>query len=262
MRVLVTGAARAIGAATCAVLTSRGHDVVATARDESSLASVPAAQKLALDVTDETSIRSAVDLAGDVDAVVNNAGVSARGPLEDFPMERVRSVFDTNAFGPLLVVQAVMGAWRRRGSGVIVNVSSVQGKVATPLEGVYAASKHALEAFSETLHYELSHFGIRVVIVEPGYIAPGMKSLQPHDGPSVYDGLRLEWEGTDSKLNGPGGRPGPELVAGEIANAIENPETPLRVPVGSDARSVLELRDSMNDADFESMMRDVLELRW
>ena len=92
---------------------------------------------------------------------------------------------------------------------MFVNVSSVQGRVATPLEGAYAASKYALEALSETLHYELAHFGIRVVIIEPGYIAPGMKASPRHDGPAVYAELWDQWTGTDAKITGPTGRPGP-----------------------------------------------------
>ena len=96
---------------------------------------------------------------------------------------------------------------------MVVNVSSVQGRVATPLEGPYSGTKHALEAISETMHYELGHFGIRVVIVQPGYIAPGMKQADGVPGGSAYRELWEQWEGTDKKVTGPNGRPGPELVA-------------------------------------------------
>ena len=147
---------------------------------------------------------------------------------------------DTNTYGPLRIAQALMPSWRERGSGVFVNVSSIQGQVATPLEGAYAASKYALEALSETMHYELGHFGIRIVIIQPGYIAPGMKHGAHHEGPGdIYAPLLEAWEGSDSKVVGPGGRPGPELVANAIADAIEDPETPLRVPVGADADLIL-----------------------
>ena len=133
----------------------------------------PAAQCLALDVTDDASVAAAVAAAGELDAVVNNAGVPGTGPLETYPLDAFARVLEVNTLGPLRMAQAVVPAWRERGSGVLVNISSVQGKIGTPLEGAYAASKHALEALSETLHFELGHFGIRVVIVEPGYIAPG-----------------------------------------------------------------------------------------
>jgi NAD(P)-dependent dehydrogenase (short-subunit alcohol dehydrogenase family) len=162
----------------------------------------------------------------------------------------------------LRITQALIPRWRERGSGVFVNVSSVQGQVATPLEGAYAASKYALEALSETLHYELGHFGIRMVIIQPGYIAPGMKRGDHHEGPDVYAPLLEAWENTDSKVTGPDGRPGPEIVAVAIADAIEDPATPLRVPVGADAEMIMATRKALDDADFEAAMRKALDLDW
>ena len=153
-------------------------------------------------------------------------------------------------------------SWRERGSGVVVNVSSIQGRVATPLDGAYSASKYALESLSETLHYELSHFGIRVVILEPGYTAPGMKRGERERGDPVYDQLWKQWEHTDRVVTGPAGRPGPELVAGAILRALEDPATPLRVPVGEDAAVVLGARSSLGDAEFEATMRAVLGATW
>ena len=144
----------------------------------------------------------------------------------------------------------------------MVNISSVQGRVGTPLEGPYAASKFALEALSETLHHELGHFGIRVVVIEPGYIAPGMKPADNVRGDPAYQQLWEEWSGTDQKVTGPDGRPGPELVAAAVRSAIEDPATPFRVPVGDDAVLVLGARSSMDDAAFETAMRTMLGLTW
>jgi len=262
MRMLVTGAARAIGRATAIECARRGHEVVATARDPRLLEDLDVAKHLALDVTDAASIRVALDAAGDLDAVVNNAALSGAGPLEDFPLARLQSIIDTNTYGPLRLAQALIPAWRQRGSGVFANVSSVQGRVSSPLEGAYAASKYALEALSETLHYELGHFGIRVVIIEPGYIAPGMKASPRHDGPPAYAELWRQWTGTDAKVTGPSGRPGPELVGVAIADALENRQTPLRVPVGSDADMIFRARRHFDDADFEAAMRKTLDLSW
>lgn len=263
MRVLVTGAGRAIGRATVEVLAGRGHDVVATARDVSSLEGLPAALVLPLDVRDSASVRAAVAAAGELDAVVNNAALTGTGPLETYPVERFAEVLDVNTLGPLRVAQAVVPQWRDRGSGVLVNISSVQGKIGTPLEGAYAASKHALEAMSESLYFELGHFGIRVVIIEPGYVAPGMKhDGGDHAGPAAYDELRAQLEGSDSMLVGPDGRPGPEIVALAVAGAIEDLDTPLRVEVGADAAMVLELRRSLRDPEFEATMRGALGLTW
>jgi NAD(P)-dependent dehydrogenase (short-subunit alcohol dehydrogenase family) len=262
MRVLITGAGRAIGRSTAEVLSARGHEVVATARDISVLAGLQVDQILSLDVSDDASVAAAVEAAGELDAVVNNAGRTGSGPLEDYPLDDFARVLDVNTLGPLRLAQAVVPQWRRRGSGVLVNVSSVQGRIGTPLEGVYAASKHALEALSEVLHYELGHFGIRVVIIEPGYIAPGMKHSADHTGPDVYRGLHEQWSGTAETLSGPAGRPGPELVGHAIADALEDPSTPLRVEVGDDAAMVLALRRSQTDGEFEAIMRTALGLTW
>jgi len=262
VRVLVTGAARAIGRATVEVLAERGHEVVATARDVAALTGLPAALALPLDVSDPESVRAAVARAGELDAVVNNAGLTGNGPLETYPPDAFARVLDVNAIGPLRMAQAVAPSWRERGSGVLVNVSSVQGKIGTPLEGAYAASKHALEALSESLHFELGHFGIRVVIIEPGYIAPGMKHEADHQGPAVYEELHAQWSGTVATLTGPEGRPGPEVVGAAVADALADPATPLRVEVGKDAAMVLQLRRTLDDATFEATMREALGLTW
>jgi NAD(P)-dependent dehydrogenase (short-subunit alcohol dehydrogenase family) len=262
MRVLVTGAGRAIGAATVQELVDRGHEVIATARNVSLLNEADATIRLPLDVTDEASVAAALDAAGPLDAVVNNAAVNGDGPLESFPLDQLRAVIETNTIGALRVIQHLVPGWRVRGHGVIINVSSVQGRVSSPLGGPYSASKFALEALSESLHFELGHFGIRTVIIQPGYIAPGMKSGIEHMGDAAYDELRAQWEGTDDKVTGPEGRPGPELVARAIADAIEDPATPLRVPVGEDAKLILGTRQQLDDATFEATMRQVLNLTW
>jgi NAD(P)-dependent dehydrogenase (short-subunit alcohol dehydrogenase family) len=265
VRVLITGAGRAIGAAAAAELSAAGHQVIATARDTRLLAGLNVTDRLRLDVTDEESIRSTLERAGDLDAIVNNAAISGKGPLESYPVERLRAMLETNTIGPLRLLQGVLPRWRSRGSGVVVNVSSVQGRVATPLEGPYSASKSALESLSETLHYELGHFGIRVAIIEPGYIAPGMKAagdLAELAGDDAYRQLWDEWDGADGKLTGARGRPGPEVVAKAIRAAIEDPSTPLRVPVGEDAVTVLSARDALDDAAFEAAMRQTLGMTW
>ena len=262
VRILITGAARAIGAAAADELTRAGHEVVATARDVTLLEELDVATRLPLDVTDDDSVRRALRAAGELDAVVNNAALSGKGPLENFPLDRLRTMLDTNTLGPLRVVQHLAPGWRARGHGVVVNISSVQGRVAVPLEGPYSMSKFGLEALSETLYHELGHFGIRVVVIEPGYIAPGMKPVERESGDDAYRPLWDEWTGTDLKVTGPNGRPGPELVARAVRSAIEDPGTPFRVPVGDDAVMVLGARSQLGDAEFEAAMRSTLGLTW
>jgi NAD(P)-dependent dehydrogenase (short-subunit alcohol dehydrogenase family) len=171
-------------------------------------------------------------------------------------------MFETNTLGALRVIQVVLPAWRKRGSGVIVNVSSVNGRVSSPLGAAYSASKFALEALTESLHLEVRHFGIRSVLIEPGTIATGTKAIEPHMGPAEYAGLWEQWAGADTKMTEPSGRPGPEIVALAIASAIEDPATPLRVPVGRDAETILGLRRSLNDQAFEDAMRKAVGLTW
>lgn len=262
MRVLVTGAGRAIGAATCQTLSAAGHEVVATARDITLLDSLDVAARFELDVTDESSVDTVLRQAGEFDALVNNAALPGFAPLESLPLDHFRAMIETNTIAPIRLIQRVLPTWRERGSGVIVNISSIQGRVASPLEAAYAATKFGLEAISESLHYEVSHFGIRVVLIEPGYTAPGMKRLAALPYPQAYQGLYDQWEGTDDKVAGPGGRPGPETVAEAIRHAIEDPATPLRVPVGDDAAMILSARATLDDASFEAAMREVLGLTW
>jgi NAD(P)-dependent dehydrogenase (short-subunit alcohol dehydrogenase family) len=134
--------------------------------------------------------------------------------------------------------------------------------VSSPLGAAYSASKFALEALTESLHLEVRHFGIRSVLIEPGTIAPGMKASEPHKGPAEYAGLWEQWTGAHTKMTGPSGLPGPEVVALAIASAIEDPATPLRVPVGQDAEMILGLRRSLHDQAFEDAMRKAVGLRW
>src|SRR5215469_16657573 len=260
LRVLITGAARGIGMATAQVLANRGHSVVAT--DLSALSGSEGIQAHVLDVTSDDSVARCLEEVGPLDAIVNNAGIFGGGPVEGFPLDRIRQIFETNTLGALRIIQAVLPAWRKRGSGVIANVSSVSGRVSSPLEAAYCASKFALEAFTESLHAEVGHFGIRCVLIEPGTIATGHKPIEPHKGPDDYTGLWEQWAGARTQVAGPSGRTGPEVVALAIAGAIEDPATPFRVPVGQDAEMILGLRRSLDDQAFEDAMRKAVGLTW
>ena len=261
LRVLITGAARGIGRATAQVLAKRGHWVVAT--DLSAPSGLEGIQAHVLDVTSDDSVARCLQDVGPLDAIVNNAGMTTGGgPVEGYPLDRFRQMFETNTLGALRVIQAVLPAWRERGSGVIVNVSSINGRVSSPLRAAYSASKFALEALTESLHYEVRHFGIRSVLIEPGATATGIKPSQSHQGPADYAGLWEQCAGADSKMTGPSGSQGPEVVALAIARAIEDPATPLRVPVGQDAQMILGLRRSLDDQAFEDAMRKAIGFTW
>lgn len=262
-RVLVTGCSTGIGRATAEELTARGFEVVATARRPDSIAELDVAMRLGLDVDDERSVAEARAAAGEVDVLVNNAAFGVIGPVETVPLDAVRAMFETNVFGLLRMVQAFVPQMRERGGGHVVNVSSVAGRVAAvPLSGLYAATKHAVEAISETMWRELAHFGVRVSVVEPGYVAtawPGNEQWLGVDG-GPYAELAEQVRAVDEQ--GQAGAAPAELVAGVIADAIESPEPRLRWAAGEQAERDIELRSSLRDADWESYVLEHTRLDW
>ena len=158
--VLITGSNSGIGRATAELLAGRGYRVLATMRNLDKGRDLAEAAKkngwdltlLSLDVCKDDSVREAFRQAGEVDVLINNAGFEVWGPIEEMAVGDITDQFDTNVYGPLRCINAVLPAMRERGSGIIVNVSSVGGRVAAPLNGLYSASKFALEALSESLH--------------------------------------------------------------------------------------------------------------
>ena len=162
------------------------------------------------------------------------------------------------------MIQAVLPGLRSRGGGTIVNVSSGAGRIGAPLGGYYSATKWALEGLSESLHFEVGHFGIRVRIIEPGAFATNFSTSelrQGLDGPP-YDELERQWEANRSALLGGGPEPEAAVVAGVIADAIESTEPKLRWVVGADMDLAVGAKDSMSFEDFESTMRGVLGVTW
>ena len=236
--VLITGASRGIGRAVALELANRGHQVIATARQPEALADLPVDQRLRLDVTDQDSVDRAVEAAGEIDALVSNAGATVRAPLESVPLAEVEKLFQLNTFGALRVAQAVLPAMRQRGTGRLVFVSSIQGRLVLPIIAPYGASKWALEAFAEGLAIEAGHFGVKVSIVQPGAVATngaaGAKSFFADDDPylPLYKQLgALRGEVVTA-----------EEVAAVVADTIERPDPPLRVPAGAPAERALKAR--------------------
>jgi NAD(P)-dependent dehydrogenase (short-subunit alcohol dehydrogenase family) len=263
-RVLITGCSTGFGRAASVELTKRGHEVVATARRPETLEDLDVTQKLRLDVDDDASVADAVKNAGAVEVLVNNAGFGVTGPVEHVPIDEIRRMLETNLLGAVRMIQAVLPQMRERGSGVIVNVTSLAGLVTPPLGGTYAATKHALEAISESLHYEVGHFGVRIALVEPGFFPTDFQGKEPRFGLDTppYDQLDREWSVAFEKLRGGETPAGAEPVAQAIADAVEGKEQKLRWPVGADADMVLAARSTMDDETFEATMRAALDLTW
>jgi NAD(P)-dependent dehydrogenase (short-subunit alcohol dehydrogenase family) len=187
----VTGASRGIGRATALQLARRGYRVFGLARSEPQLLQLAADASargldvvpIVMDIADEESRRQAVEEIMDasaghgLDALVNNAGYGQMGPMEEVPLEKLRQQLEVNVVGLLAFTQPFLPMMRDRRCGVIVNVSSLSGRAATPFSGAYAASKHAVEAMSDALRVELSPFGVHVVLIEPGPISTDFRDV-------------------------------------------------------------------------------------
>lgn len=263
--VLITGASTGFGRATAERFQSEGWNVVATMRspaDGGDLAELPNTIVTRLDVTDSPSIGQAVAEAkaafGSIDVLVNNAGFGAYGPLESTDMAVVRRQFDTNVIGLLEVTQAVLPVMREGGAGVIVNISSVGGKMTFPLGSLYHGSKFAVEGLSEALVYELAPLGIGVKIVEPGFCDTDFAgrsfvlSLDPAGGayqPTVEAVLAAFATLQTQELGTAAG------VAEAIFGAATDGTSQLRYVVGADAIATLGARAALDDAAFLDMIR-------
>lgn len=268
--VLITGCSSGIGAATAARLVKDGWTVYATARRVDTLAALATAggRTLALDVTDEASMQAAVERVladtGHIDALVNNAGYSQSGAIEDVPVADVRRQFETNVFGLLRLTQLVLPSMRARRRGCIVNVGSMGGRLTFPGGGIYHATKHALEALSDALRFEVAGFGIHVVLVQPGLIrthfsATAGRSLESRgrDG-SPYARFTQEVERItrESYVQGPTARLAgePDDVADVIAAALAARDPAPRYRVTASARIFMTLRAMLTDRLWDGLL--------
>lgn len=258
--VLVTGASRGIGLAASLSLGRAGHQVFATMRNPEGspeLAATAEKESLpitvsAMDVDSDDSVGQTIggilEQHGPVDALVNNAGIEKHGSVEELDLSEFRAVMETNYFGAIRCMKAVLPGMRERGSGCIINVTSVAGKISSSPLGPYAATKFALEAISEALAQEVKSLGIRVAIVQPGIIDTDMARgmTRPQD-PSEYPHARRLSGLFTASLKTP---TGPELVGDTIREIVESDSHQLRYPVGPDAEPFLAWRASMTDEEW------------
>ncbi len=258
--VLITGANRGIGFATSLVLARAGHRVIATMRDTANgteLKTDADAESLPislaqLDIDSDASVRDGVAALitshGPIDVLVNNAGIVRRGTIEELPLADFRATMETNYFGMIRCIKAVLPGMRARGSGHIVNISSVSGRLASSPLGPYAASKFAVEALSEALAQEVHPFGIRVAVVQPGTTDTAMlRSLMIDRGTSEYPTerrlARYFTDALDSATD-------PIEVGDTILGIITGTGEQFRFPVGDDARASLANRAAMSDEEW------------
>ena len=237
--VLITGCSSGYGLETARHFLAQGWHVIATMRTprEDILPRSERLRILPLDVTDAASIAAAIELAGPIDALVNNAGIGGIGALEAMPMSKTRELFETNTIGVIAMTQAVVPQMRARGSGVIVNVTSSSTLAPMPLASVYTASKAAIEGFTGSLEHELAAFGVRVKLVEPGY-GPSTRFAQNTDL-SLEDVIPEAYAAFAQPILAAFAEPGPVTTEQDVAEAVwraANDSTgQLRYPAGPDA---------------------------
>jgi NAD(P)-dependent dehydrogenase (short-subunit alcohol dehydrogenase family) len=270
--VLITGCSSGIGWATAEHLAGKGWTVYATARRVEAIAQLGAhgCRLLPLDVTDEESMRGAVEeverVEGAVGVLINNAGYSQSGAIEEVSMEKVRRQFETNVFGLVRMCQLVLPGMRRQGFGRIVNLSSMGGKLTLPGGGFYHATKHAVEAISDALRFEVRGFGVGVVVIEPGIIRTGFaeaavgsmgEGAPEARGPyadfdaGVARVTRENYErGPLAKLGG-----GPEVVAETIERAISAARPRTRYAVTPSATLLISTRRLLPDRAWDLLLR-------
>ncbi len=269
--VLITGCSSGIGRATALRLARGGWKVYATARRPETLAELAEAgcETLALDVTDEQSMAAAVaqieQAEGSIGVLINNAGYSQSGAIETVPLDAVRRQFETNVFGLVRLTQLVLPKMRAQRWGKIVNVGSMGGKLSFPGGGHYHATKHALEAISDAMRYELAGFGIDVILLEPGLITTefgetataSMADVEiAGDDPyatfnaTVGAVTKGAYEGPMRLLGG-----GPDRVAKTIERALKRNHPPARIKITPSAKLTIALRRLMPDKLWDAAMR-------
>jgi NAD(P)-dependent dehydrogenase (short-subunit alcohol dehydrogenase family) len=266
--ILITGSSSGIGKETALYFSERGWNVAATMRkpeNNPELAAIPGIKLFTLDVTDSASINQAVDQIiqnfGKIDVILNNAGYGAVGPFESASDKMIKRQFDTNVFGVMNVIRAVLPHFRSQKNGMIINVTSMGGRITFPFYSLYHGTKWAVEGFSESLHYELREFNIRVKIIEPGAIKTDFyeRSLDitKKEGLTAYDNYFNRAFPNMQKVGETAA--GPEIVARKIYKAATDGRKKMRYPVGSNAPLLLFLRAVLPYRVFFFLVRKVVE---
>lgn len=258
--ILITGTSSGIGFHLSLHLARAGHHVIASMRDmsrsqrlRSGLERLGASHEIiGLDVTDidacKRGVEGAITVCGSIDVLINNAGVPCPGAIEDVPIEAARAVFDTNYFGAVRMIQAVLPHMRSRRSGAIINISSVAGRFPMACAGHYGASKFALEGMSEALAHEVSQFGIKVALIEPGLVLTPMLAknhLERTNDTPYLPQFRRAAALVKQRLRN---RTMPLAVAAAV-DAVLQGDKRFRYPVGVDAQMLSEMRRRVSDED-------------
>jgi NAD(P)-dependent dehydrogenase (short-subunit alcohol dehydrogenase family) len=244
--VLITGASSGVGHSTARLLSQRHYKIFGTSRDPASAELIPTVQMLPLDVRSDESVRACVEAVthrgGRLDVLINNAGYELAGALEEISSEEARAQFETNFFGVVRMVNAVLPFMRRQKHGHIINASSLSGLSPIPFLGIYSASKFALEGYTEALRHEVKPFNIHVTLTEAGFLRTPMMDNRQEGAHRIaeYDPWRQRALDAVRAYEEKG--PGPELVAETLLEIVSSSMPRLRYPIGQQAKSIARLR--------------------
>jgi short-subunit dehydrogenase len=268
---VVTGSASGIGFETSLLLAKNGFNTYATVRDIDKAKTIRDISNkhelpitvMELDVTRDKSVSDAIDKIIDkenkrIDVLVNNAGYGQGGALEDDSMDEIKSLFETNLFGAIRVMKAVLPIMRKQQSGIIANLSSIGGRIGFPFGTAYHGTKFALEGISESMRYETEPFGIKVILIEPGVIRTnfasnyriGQKAADPN---SPYLSILQAMQKASKRFSGQETTQ-PEEVAKVILKAVTSDNPEIRYVIGNDAIQLMEAKKRMSDLEFEGLI--------
>jgi NAD(P)-dependent dehydrogenase (short-subunit alcohol dehydrogenase family) len=270
---VITGSSSGIGLESALILARNGYITYATMRSPDKDTSIKEAVQndglpirvIQLDVTDDISVKKAIvqiiSEAGRIDVLVNNAGYGLGGALEDLSMEEIKSQYETNFFGLIRVTQAVLPTMRKQRSGRILNISSGNGRFGFPGASAYVSTKFAIEGLSESISYELEPFGIKVILIEPGFIRTNFANAlvvakRAQDSASPYAEMMRRLMASASKLAN--NASDVDLVADIVLEAASNPNPRLRYLAGKDVESWAASKKNMNELKFYNMMKNLI----
>ncbi len=268
--VLVTGCSSGIGYATCLVFARNNFATYGTVRDllkAEKIKEITNREKLPLkiirlDVNDDESVRTAIQRiisdSGRINILINNAGYGMFGPIEEISVEDIKEQFETNFFGTIRLIKAIVPIMRKQRNGTIVNISSMVGRFGVPLNAAYVSSKFALEGLSESISFELEKFGIKVILVEPGVVQTDFfqnLKIKGTDAKSPYHklmGRRIAFLKSAMKNS----ISSSDQVANTILHAVNSRDPDLRYVIGNDATNSIHMRNSLPDRQFMKWIRD------
>ncbi len=268
-KVLVTGFSSGIGLATCHVLSRNNFMTYGTVRNLSKAKKIQdlmnrenlSLKILRLDVNDNQSIKLAIKKilndTGRIDVLINNAGYGMFGPIEEITIQEIKKQFETNFFGTIRLIKAIVPIMRKQGNGTIVNISSMVGRFAVPLNSAYVSSKFAVEGLSESISFELKEFGIRVIVIEPGVVksdffhklkVKGMNLESPY-----HELMERRVNFLDKAMKN--SLTSSYDVADTILDALNSKDPKFRYVIGNDATNSLRMRNSLSDREFMEWIR-------